>query len=94
MIDTAIPQIAQELKLAQCQVAATVNLLDDGASVPFIARYRKENTASLDEVAITSIRDRLSQIRELRDRSHAILESLEKRGLLTCPLITSDAADE
>jgi len=83
MIDTAIPQIAQELKLAQCQVAATVNLLDDGASVPFIARYRKENTASLDEVAITSIRDRLSQIRELRDRSHAILESLEKRGLLT-----------
>ena len=54
MIDTAIPQIAQELKLAQCQVAATVNLLDDGASVPFIARYRKENTASLDEVAITS----------------------------------------
>ena len=83
MIDTAIPQISQELKLAQGQVAATVNLLDDGASVPFIARYRKENTASLDEVAITSIRDRLSQIRELRDRSHAILESLEKRGLLT-----------
>ena len=83
MIDTAIPQIAQELKLAQCQVAATVNLLDDGASVPFIARYRKENTASLDEVVITSIRDRLSQIRELRDRRHAILESLEKRGLLT-----------
>ncbi|HIL30595.1 MAG TPA: RNA-binding transcriptional accessory protein [Dehalococcoidia bacterium] len=83
MIDTAIPQIAQELKLAQGQVAATVNLLDDGASVPFIARYRKEDTASLDEVAITSIRDRLSQIRELRDRRHAILESLEKRGLLT-----------
>jgi len=83
MIDTAIPQIAQELKLAQGQVAATVSLLDDGASVPFIARYRKENTASLDEVVITSIRDRLSQIRELRDRRHAILESLEKRGLLT-----------
>jgi uncharacterized protein len=83
MIDTAIPQIAQELKLAQGQVAATVNLLADGASVPFIARYRKENTASLDEVAITSIRDRLSQIRELRDRRHAILESLEKRELLT-----------
>jgi len=83
MIDTAIPQITQELKLAQGQVAATVNLLDDGASVPFIARYRKENTGSLDEVAITSIRDRLSQIRELRDRRHAILESLEKRGLLT-----------
>jgi uncharacterized protein len=84
MIDTAIPQIAQELKLAQGQVAATVSLLDDGASVPFIARYRKENTASLDEVVITSIRDRLSQIRELRDRRHAILGSLEKRGLMNC----------
>ena len=83
MIDTAILQISQDLKLSQGQVAATVNLLDDGASVPFIARYRKENTASLDEVAITSIRDRLSQIRELRDRRHAILESLEKRGMLT-----------
>jgi len=64
------------------QVAATVSLLDDGATVPFIARYRKENTASLDEVAITSIRDRLSQIRELRARRTAILESLVKRGLL------------
>ena len=68
--------------MGQSQVAATVSLLDDGATVPFIARYRKENTASLDEVAITSIRDRLSQIRELRARRTAILESLEKRGLL------------
>jgi uncharacterized protein len=83
MIDTAIPQITQELKLAQGQVSATVNLLDDGATVPFIARYRKENTASLDEVEITNIRDRLSQIRELRDRRQTILDSLEKRGLLT-----------
>ena len=68
--------------MGQGQVAATVSLLDSGATVPFIARYRKENTASLDEVAITSIRDRLSQIRELRARRVAILESLEKRGLL------------
>ena len=83
MIDFPIPQIAQELRLAQGQVAATVSLLDDGATVPFIARYRKENTASLDEVAITNIRDRLSQIRELRDRREAILDSLGKRGMLT-----------
>ena len=68
--------------MGQGQVAATVSLLDGGATVPFIARYRKENTASLDEVAITSIRNRLSQIRELRARRTAILESLEKRGLL------------
>ena len=82
MIDFTIPQISLELGIGQGQVAATVSLLDDGATVPFIARYRKENTASLDEVAITSIRDRLSQIRELRARRTAILESLEKRGLL------------
>ena len=82
MVDFAISQIAQELRMSQGQVAATVSLLDDGATVPFIARYRKENTASLGEVAITNIRDRLSQIRELRARRAAILESLEKRGLL------------
>ena len=83
MIDVAIPQIAQELHLTQGQVQATVGLLDDGATVPFIARYRKEATASLDEVAITDIRDRLSRLRELRDRQATILDSLEERGLLT-----------
>ena len=83
MIDVAIPQISLELQLTQGQVQATVGLLDDGATVPFIARYRKEATASLDEVAITSIRDRLSKLRELWDRREAILASLEERGLLT-----------
>ena len=83
MIDIEIPQIARELHLSGEQVEATVGLLDDGATVPFIARYRKEHTRSLDEVAITSIRDRLSQLRELRDRREAILASLEKRGLLS-----------
>ena len=83
MIDVAIPQISLELQLTQGQVQATVRLLDDGATVPFIARYRKEATASLDEVAITSIRDRLSQLRKLGDRREAILASLEELGLLT-----------
>ena len=78
-----IPQIARELQLERRQVAATVALLDDGATVPFIARYRKENTATLDEVAISNIRDRLSQLRELGDRREAILSSLEKQGILT-----------
>ena len=83
MIDIVIPQIARELHLTQGQVQATAGLLHHGATVPFIARYRKEATASLDEVAITSIRDRLSQLRGLRDRREAILASLEERGLLT-----------
>ena len=68
--------------MGQGQVSATILLLDDGATVPFIARYRKENTVGLDELAIISIRDRLSQIRDLRARRTAILESLEKRELL------------
>ena len=83
MIDVATPQISLELQLTQGQVQATVGLLDDGATVPFIARYRKEATASLDEVAITSIRERLSQLRELWHRREAILASLEERSLLT-----------
>ena len=83
MNDLAIPRIARELQLDLSQVAAAVSLLDDGATVPFIARYRKESTASLDEVAITGIRDRLSQLRELGDRRESILASLEKQGLLT-----------
>ena len=83
IIDVAIPQISLEFQLTQGQVQATVGLLDDGATVPFIARYRKEVTTGLDEVAITSIRDRLSQLRELLDRREAILTPLEERGLLT-----------
>lgn len=75
--------IARELSIKSRQVAATAALLDDGATVPFIARYRKEMTGSLDEVAITTIRDRLSQLRELDKRREAILKSLEERGLLT-----------
>ena len=83
MNNLLIPQIARELQLERRQVEATVALLDDEATVPFIARYRKENTAALDEVAISNIRDRLSQLRELGDRREAILSSLEKQGLLT-----------
>ena len=83
MIDIEIPHIARDLHLTGEQVEATVGLLDDGATAPFIARYRKEHTGSLDEVAITSIRDRLSQLRELRNRREVILASLEKRGLLS-----------
>jgi uncharacterized protein len=83
MSDIAIPQIAHALHLAQSQVQATVSLLDDGATVPFIARYRKEATASLDEVDITNIRDHLLRIRELLDRQRAILGSLKERALLT-----------
>jgi uncharacterized protein len=80
MNETHIPKIAQELSLTPKQVQATADLLNEGATVPFIARYRKEATGSLDEVAITVVRDRLSQLMELDKRREAILKSLEERG--------------
>jgi len=81
-----IGKIANELNLAQRYVKATASLLDEGATIPFIARYRKEATGSLDEVAIAAIRDRLEQLAQLDDRRAAIFNSLEERGLLTDPL--------
>ena len=83
MKERYIIKIAGELKITVKQVEAAAILLEQGATVPFIARYRKEATGSLDEVAITSIRDRLEQLGELDKRRAAILESLEKQGKLT-----------
>jgi uncharacterized protein len=83
MNEAHIPKIAQELGLIPKQVQVTADLLNDGATVPFIARYRKEATGSLDEVAITAVRDRLNQLMELDKRREAILKSLEERGQLT-----------
>ena len=78
-----LDRIAQELAVKPHQVSATADLLDDGATVPFISRYRKERTGSLDEVAITAIRDRLARLRQLDDRRDAILSSLIERDILT-----------
>ncbi|MGD9974956.1 MAG: Tex family protein [Desulfatirhabdiaceae bacterium] len=78
-----IAKIAQELNLSQHQVQATAELLEADATVPFIARYRKEATDSLDEVAVTAIRDRLTALSELDARRESILKSLEQNGHLT-----------
>jgi len=75
--------IAAELKVAEKQVTATVNLLDEGATVPFISRYRKEATGSLDEVEVAAIRDRVLQLRDLDKRREAILKSMTELGKLT-----------
>ncbi len=83
MSDLHIGIIARELQVAPRQVEATIQLLDDQATVPFIARYRKEMTGTLDEVAITNIRDRIGQLRELDKRREAIRKSLAERNLLT-----------
>ncbi len=75
--------IAAELKLKPMQVGATAHLFSEGATVPFIARYRKEATGEMDEVQITAVRDRLEQLQALDDRRSSILKSLEERNLLT-----------
>ncbi|MBU1050044.1 helix-hairpin-helix domain-containing protein, partial [Candidatus Bipolaricaulota bacterium] len=91
MLDKHYGQIAQEFGFSSRQVQATAELLEDGSTVPFISRYRKERTGSLDEVAIAAIRDRLHQLRQLNERRHAILSSLQERELLTPDL--QDAID-
>jgi len=83
MLNEHFGRIATELLLSPRQVEAAAKLLDDGATVPFIARYRKERTGTLDEVAIAAIRDRLAQLRTLEERRESILASLAERELLT-----------
>jgi protein Tex len=83
MIAIYAEKIAAELGIKPSRVSATVELLERGATVPFIARYRKEATGSLDEVAITEIRDRFSQLHELEKRRECILKSLAERNLIT-----------
>lgn len=75
--------VASELGIAEGQVRAVEELLAEGATIPFIARYRKERTGSLDEVIIARARDRLAQLATLDKRREAILNSLQERELLT-----------
>ncbi len=80
-------QIAEELKIGFRQVQNTVELLENGASIPFIARYRKELTNSLDEVIITNIRDRLMYLKEMDKRREAIISSITEQGFMTPSLL-------
>jgi len=89
-----IEKISRELTLREKSVNETVKLLDDNATVPFIARYRKEVTGSLDEIQITAIRDRINQLRELEKRKATILESIDKQGKLTKELKAKITAAE
>ncbi|MEI6610552.1 MAG: Tex family protein [Deltaproteobacteria bacterium] len=83
MLQLRYEKIAKELSITGRQVTDTAAMIAEGATVPFIARYRKEVTGSLDEVAVTAIRDRLQQLEELETRRTAILKSLTERNLLT-----------
>lgn len=78
-----IETLSRELMLSARQVQDTLTLLQDGATVPFIARYRKEQTGGLDEVQITNIRDRAKQLEELNKRKESILNSIREQDKLT-----------
>ncbi|MBK9081664.1 MAG: RNA-binding transcriptional accessory protein [Rhizobiales bacterium] len=79
-------RIADELKVAERQVASAVDLLDGGATVPFIARYRKEATGALDDTQLRTLEERLRYLRELEERRKAVLESIREQGKLDAAL--------
>ena len=87
-------QIAKELQVKKEQVKAAIQLLDEGATVPFIARYRKEVTGGLDDTQLRHLEERLIYLRELEDRRNSILASIEEQGKLTPELKADiDAAE-
>ena len=78
-----IAQLAQEIRVRSEQIETAVALLDGGATVPFIARYRKEATGGLDDIQLRELEARLSYLREMRDRLQAVLKSIDEQGKLT-----------
>ena len=78
-----IRQLAEEIRVGEHQVKAAIELLDSGATVPFIARYRKEATDGLDDIQLRELEARLSYLRELDDRRTAVMKSIDEQGKLT-----------
>jgi uncharacterized protein len=87
-------KIALQLGIMEKQVEATVTLLDEGATIPFISRYRKEMTGSLDEVQVANVRDEIERLRALEKRREVIIESIDSQGKLTPELIQQLRAAE
>ena len=86
MLPSIMERIAVELGVQKNQVSAAVALLDDGATVPFISRYRKEATGGLDDTQLRNLEERLTYLRELEERRLAIVASIEEQGKMTDPL--------
>ncbi|QDP95665.1 RNA-binding transcriptional accessory protein [Microlunatus elymi] len=87
-VQTIEGRIATELEVGEAQVLAAVRMLDEGSTVPFIARYRKEITGGLDDTQLRTLEERLRYLRELDERKQTILESIERQGKLTDELKT------
>ena len=84
-----IAQIAQEIRVQAHQVVAAVELLDGGATVPFIARYRKEVTGGLDDIQLRELEARLGDLRDLRDRLQTVIKAIDEQGKLTPALLAA-----
>ncbi len=82
-------QIAQEIRASVQQIEAAVALLDGGATVPFIARYRKEATGGLDDIQLRELEQRLGYLRDLHDRLAAVVKSIDEQGKLTPQLLAA-----
>ncbi len=82
-MESVVTRIASELAVHERQVEAAVRLLDEGATVPFVARYRKEATGGLDDTQLRALEKRLAYLRELDDRRTAVLRSIDEQGKLT-----------
>ena len=78
-----IAAIAEELGIKRSQVEATVQLIDEGNTIPFIARYRKEKTGALNDEVLRNLFDRLTYLRNLEDKKQTVLASIEEQGKLT-----------
>ena len=89
-----IEKIAAELQVQGKQVQAAVDLLDEGSTVPFIARYRKEATNGLDDIQLRALEQRLVYLREMEDRRAVIIKSIEEQGKLTPELANKLSAVE
>ena len=89
MLPSIEQRLAQELSAKPAQVAAAIALMDEGATVPFIARYRKEATGGLDDTQLRLLEDRLGYLRELEERRKAIVASIEEQGKMTPELLKS-----
>src|SRR2546430_2950002 len=89
-----LSRIAQDLQIRKVQVESVVQLLDEGNTVPFITRYRKERTGGLDEEQIRTIQARVAQLRQLAERKQSVLKSIEGQGKLTDELRAAILAAE
>src|SRR4029078_4064703 len=88
-IQVDLGRIAQDLQIRRVQVESVVQLLDEGNTVPFITRYRRERTGNLNEVAVREIQLRVGRLRELAERKETILKTIEAQGKLTDDLATA-----